>query len=101
MSILFYYLYKVYIQYCCISGTLIRRHRIPKPQPNDDQFYTVEDFNIDKELMLYSRKFKLVDCDQFTSNFLSKLGVRVKSGSNRVPDDPYIQHRKAVSLFHY
>ena len=41
------------------TGTLIRRHRIPLPPPNDEQFYTVENFNIGQEIALYSRTFKI------------------------------------------
>lgn len=37
------------------QGTLIRRHRIPLPVPQDDQFYTVEHFNVDKEIIMYGR----------------------------------------------
>lgn len=37
------------------QGTLIRRHRIPLQAPNDDQFYTVEHFNVGNEIVLYGR----------------------------------------------
>lgn len=77
------------------QGTLIRRHRIPRPPPHDDEFYTVEDFNVDKEVTLYSRSLKLTDCDEFTANFLKKLGVRVTRPSD-IPGDPYMSHRKAM-----
>ncbi|XP_067948008.1 EF-hand domain-containing family member C2-like [Watersipora subatra] len=77
------------------QGTLIRRHRIPRPAPNDGKFYTVEDFNIGKELTLYGRVFKLTSCDEFTRNFLTKLGVRVPPPDG-TPNDPYSDHRKAL-----
>lgn len=77
------------------QGTLIRRHRIPRPPPYDDSFYTVEDFNVGKDITLYSKTFKITDSDEFTQNFLGKLGVRVKN-SNSVPSDPYMKHRKAM-----
>ena len=80
-------------------GTLIRRHRIPKPPPNDDDFYTVEDFIIGAELNMYSKVFKITECDEFTSNFLRKLGVRMPQSSS-IPSDPYSSYRKAVSLFY-
>ena len=80
----------------CI-GTLIRRHRIPRPAPHDDTFYTVEDFNVGREISLYSRVFKLTNCDDFTSNFLSKLGVKTDIPKD-APLDPYMGHRKAVSI---
>ncbi|KAL4220640.1 EF-hand domain-containing member C2 [Mactra antiquata] len=77
------------------QGTLIRRHRIPKPPPNDDEYYTVEDFNLNKEINLYSKVFKITDCDEFTSNFLRKLGVRVPD-NGKAPGDPYSNYRKAM-----
>ena len=78
-------------------GTLIRRHRIPKPPPNDDEFYTVEDFNLGAELNMYSKVFKITECDDFTRNFMRKLGVRIPDSSS-IPSDPYSSYRKAVSL---
>ncbi|XP_046566308.1 EF-hand domain-containing family member C2-like isoform X2 [Haliotis rubra] len=77
------------------QGTLIRRHRVPKPPPHDDVFYTVEDFNIGVELNLYSKVFKITGSDEFTQNFLRKLGVRI-NGPSDIPTDPYVQHRKAM-----
>jgi len=78
------------------QGTLIRRHRIPLPPPNDDTFYTVDDFNVGKEIKLYSRTFHLTGCDEFTNNFLRKLGVRVNP-QREIPTDPYSEHRRELS----
>jgi len=76
------------------QGTLIRRHRIPLPSPNDEEFYTVDHFNIGKQITIYSRNFHITGCDDFTHNFLRKLGVRVNSASSaNPPDDPYTSHR--------
>jgi len=93
-------------------GTLVRRHRIPLPPPNDDQFYTVEYFNVGEEISLYSRTFKITvklwnvmhlvnkgssqGCDKFTQNFLGKLGVRVPS-VEEFPEDPFNTYRSQVS----
>lgn len=77
------------------QGTLIRRHRIPKPPPHDDEYYTVEDFNLNKEINLYSKVFKITDCDEFSRNFLRKLGIRIPDNAN-APDDPYSNYRKAM-----
>lgn len=74
------------------QGTLIRRHKIPMPPPNDEDCYTVEDFNVGKEIVLYSKSFHLTGCDKFTYNFLRKLGVTV-SPAYVTPDDPYSQFR--------
>ncbi|KAM4045618.1 EF-hand domain-containing family member C2 isoform 1-T1 [Anomaloglossus baeobatrachus] len=78
------------------QGTIIRRHRIPLPPPNDDQFYTVDHFNINKDIVFYSKTFKIVNCDEFTRNFLRKLGVRINP-SGSVPADAYSTIRKQIA----
>lgn len=47
-------------------GTLIRRHRIPKPDSEIGQHYTVAYFNVGKEVTFYAKTFKIVGCDKFT-----------------------------------
>uniref|UniRef100_A0A8C0J9B6 EF-hand domain containing 2 n=1 Tax=Chelonoidis abingdonii TaxID=106734 RepID=A0A8C0J9B6_CHEAB len=74
------------------QGTIVRRHRIPLPPPNEDQFYTVDYFNINTEVIFYARRYKIVDCDQFTKNFLRKLGVRLNPPAYH-PEDPYTRDR--------
>lgn len=41
------------------QGTLIRRHRIPLPAPQDEEFYTVDHFNVGREIKMYSRVYHL------------------------------------------
>lgn len=77
------------------QGTLIRRQRVPLPAPNDDQFYHIYHFNINQQMVLYSRMFTVTNCDSFTQNFLSKLGVRLNNPVG-VPDDPYSKHREEI-----
>ena len=48
-----------FLSFLFLKGTLIRRHRIPLPPPNDEEFYTVENFNVGQEITLYSRTFKI------------------------------------------
>ncbi|KAK7882331.1 hypothetical protein WMY93_028505 [Mugilogobius chulae] len=74
------------------QGTFIRRHRIPLPPPNDDQFYNVSHFNINQEIILYSRKFIITDCDTFTRNFITNLGVCLNE-PKMSPMDTYTQRR--------
>ncbi|XP_051565641.1 EF-hand domain-containing family member C2 [Myxocyprinus asiaticus] len=77
------------------QGTLIRRHRIPLPAPKDDHFYNVHHFNINQEIVLYSRTFMITDCDPFTRNFLRKIGVRINPPAS-TPTDPYTTHRQEM-----
>lgn len=62
------------------QGTILKRHRVPLPAPNDDRSYTYDQFNVGSEVSFYGRVYKLIDCDPFTRNFLTKLGVRVPPG---------------------
>jgi hypothetical protein len=78
------------------AGTLTRRHRIPKPPPEDHLFYRADDLNLGVELCIYGRALKLTNCDEFTRQFLQKLGVRVNKPI-QIPADPYMDNRKAVS----
>jgi len=80
-----------------IAGTILNRHRVPKPAPDEDQFYRADDLNIGVELNLHSRVVKLVNCDDFTRNFLQKIGVRLNPPI-QIPADPYSCERKAVSV---
>ncbi len=64
------------------QGTILKRHRVSLPTPNDDRSYTYDHFNVGAEVSFYGRVYKLIDCDPFTRNFLTKLGVRVPPGMN-------------------
>uniref|UniRef100_A0A665UA69 DM10 domain-containing protein n=1 Tax=Echeneis naucrates TaxID=173247 RepID=A0A665UA69_ECHNA len=79
------------------QGTLIRRHRIPLPPPDDDQFYNVFHFNINQQMVLYSRTFTVTNCDCFTKNFLTRLGVHVNDPTT-APEDPYTNLRQQKNM---
>lgn len=82
--------------YCnCCTGTIVRRHRIPLPPPNEDEYYTIHHFNINTEVIFYAQRYKITDCDQFTKNFLRKMGVRLNPPAS-CPDDPYTKERQKV-----
>ena len=72
------------------AGTLVRRHRIPKPSPIDDQFFTVQDLNVGANVTLYGRYFSIFSCDPFTRGFLVKMGVRVPDDST-APVDSFVK----------
>jgi hypothetical protein len=41
------------------QGTIIKRQRIARPRPYSDTFYTIEDFNVQKEVEFYGKKLKI------------------------------------------
>ena len=53
------------------------------------------DLNIGKEVELYGRVFKIVNCDRFTRNFLNRLGITVPDPIT-MPEDPYMERRFKV-----
>lgn len=50
-------------------------------------------------MVLYSRTFTVTNCDSFTRNFLTKLGVRLNDPVP-VPADPYTNLREEVGFTH-
>lgn len=77
----------------------MKRHRVPKDVSArtaidaPDAHYTIRDFNVGATLVLYSRSYKLNDCDEFTRSFLSTLGKDVPAPQS-VPLDPSTTHRQ-------
>merc|ERR1719265_921882 len=51
------------------QGTFVKRHRIPKPKELGGGFYTPKDLRLGATIVLYSRAFRVVDCDDFTRDF--------------------------------
>lgn len=70
----------------------LKRHRIPK---STNDFYSLQDLNIGAQPNFYGRVFRLVDCDEFTRNFLDKIGVTVGE-PEALPEDPYNKNRDAI-----
>ncbi|XP_075977828.1 EF-hand domain-containing family member C2-like [Anticarsia gemmatalis] len=58
------------------QGTMISRQRIRLPY-SYDLYYDVLDLNIGREVTLFGKVFKIVNCDNFTRVFLNRLGVNV------------------------
>ncbi|KAK5860609.1 hypothetical protein PBY51_022072 [Eleginops maclovinus] len=77
------------------QGTFLHRQRIPLPPPDDDRFYNIFHFNLNQQMVLYSHTFTVTNCDSFTRNFLSNLGV-ILNNPTTVPDDPYSTLREQV-----
>lgn len=51
------------------QGTFVKRHRIPKPEELGGGYYSYEDLRCGMTIMIYSRSFRIVDCDDFTRSF--------------------------------
>ena len=54
-------------------------------------------FTVKQDLMVYGRRHTLVDCDEFTRNFLTAQGVDVNP-SQPVPTDQFQEHRDKIEV---
>eukprot|EP00667_Euglena_gracilis_P002642 EG_transcript_2647 len=55
------------------QGNIVKRHRVVVA-PGSDQYFTVDDFDIGKDIGIYQKVYHIVDCDAFTRYFYSQLG---------------------------
>ena len=69
-------------------GVFLKRHKVSNPAEGRD--YCWRDLFIGMELDVYGRRFKIVDCDDFTRKFFESEGVR-QSGPENYPDNPFVQ----------
>lgn len=53
-----------------------------------DVHLTVHDFNIDQSVIIFGRRYLIYNCDQFTRDTLTKLGVDVPAEMS----PPFSQH---------
>ena len=56
-------------------GNLVKRHRLPLPKDvkgllGGRKFYEKDDIEIGKDLEIYARTYRIVDCDAFTRKFM-------------------------------
>jgi hypothetical protein len=67
------------------QGTFVKRHRIPKPAEMGGGYYQPKDLRLGQTLVIYSRAFRIVDCDDFTRDF---YGVAVGGDVGQPEDVP-------------
>ncbi|NXK10876.1 EFHC1 protein, partial [Herpetotheres cachinnans] len=73
------------------QGKLIRRHRVPKNDRGDH--YHWKDLNRGMNITMYSRTYRIVDCDLFTQVFLESQGIELNPPEKMV-FDPYTELRR-------
>ncbi|KAM5256915.1 EF-hand domain-containing protein 1 [Ctenodactylus gundi] len=73
------------------QGKLIKRHRLSKNNVGDH--YHWKDLNRGINITVYGKTFHIVDCDQFTQNFLESQGIELNP-PEKMALDPYTELRK-------
>jgi len=70
------------------QGVFVKRHRIPKSNSSNNSLFGVNDLKVGSEIIVYGRTFYLVDADQFTREFYSNNGEKLKPAQD-YPIDPF------------
>lgn len=77
------------------QGIFLKRAKIPKPDGSGD--YDWVDLRLGMDLNVYSRVFRIVQCDQFTQGYYANEGHDVGSPES-YPDDPYARTRAMINM---
>ncbi|KAL9652806.1 hypothetical protein ABK040_010838 [Willaertia magna] len=75
------------------QGALVKRHRFPRAtNDGNGPYYKMEDLNVGREVSVYGKTFRIVDCDSFSRQFLESVGIEVPD-AEPYPGDQYSQNR--------
>jgi hypothetical protein len=79
------------------QGTLVRRGIVHKP---DGVPFGPEDLRLGEEIVVYGRRYKLVDCDAATRKYLRRIFGVPETPALSVPQDDYEEFRKTIQKSH-
>jgi len=77
------------------QGVFLKRHSLP--MPDGSRNYDEKDLNLGMNLSVYGRVFRIVDCDAFTRDFYSSIGINL-NGPEEYPDDPFAKTRAMINM---
>lgn len=77
------------------QGVFLKRHKVPK-DGRSSECYNWTDFNCPMNLTVYSRVFRIYDCDDFTRSYFGNEGVNMGPKED-LPEDPYKQTRAMIN----
>lgn len=66
------------------QGYFLKRHKIEKP---DGSYFTYQDFNLKSDILLYGKRFRICDCDDFTKKFYEENNIQLNA-SEPIPKIP-------------
>ncbi|KAI9141005.1 hypothetical protein BKA69DRAFT_1167065 [Paraphysoderma sedebokerense] len=73
-----------------LQGVLIKRQKLKK---NENEFYTIRDFNLGVNVTFHGKTFRIVECDKFTEGYMeNKLHIKLNPPEH-MPVDKYIESR--------
>ncbi len=70
------------------QGNFLKRHKIEKPDGSGANI-TYHDFNLQSDIYIYGKKFRICDCDEFTKKFYAEKNILLNSPEPfpRIPGD--------------
>lgn len=100
MNISFFYCINLYFFFIIILGCYIKKRKIPLPGFSQDTgpYYKLIDLVVGGNVIFYGKELKITGVDNYTRDFLNKMGIDVLE-NEPVPDDPYFIHRKKVKSY--
>jgi len=76
------------------QGLFISRKQIPKSiNTQSNEKYTWQDFNLAMNITFYDRTFRIINCDDFTRQFLEGKGIKLNA-PEELPVDSFAYHTK-------
>jgi len=76
------------------QGLFVNRQRIPKKlNCRGGDHFSWCDFNIAQNITFYDRTFRIINCDQFTNDFLTAHGIQLNKPED-MPQDRFSYHTK-------
>jgi hypothetical protein len=77
------------------QGVFLKRAKLPKPDGSGE--YDWPDLRLGMDLNVYSRVFRIVNCDEFTRGYYANEGVDVGTPES-YPDDQYEKTRTMANM---
>jgi EF-hand domain-containing protein 1 len=74
------------------QGVLVKRQKLAK---DSGEYFTPKDFNIAQNVTFYGKTFRIVSCDKFTQNYMTKVGIALNP-SEPMPADKHQESRVRV-----
>ncbi|KYF46533.1 EF hand family protein [Toxoplasma gondii TgCatPRC2] len=68
-----------------LQGTFLKRHRFPRPDGSG--FFTMENLKLSTDVTIYTRVFRIIDCDPFTKWFYEQCNLDVGHPSEPLSDN--------------
>lgn len=69
----------------------LKRQKVPAKINEVDRYIGWQDLDLGKNLNVFERVFRVVDCDDFTRKFYEYMGVQLAQ-PEQVPIDQYLDH---------